>query len=87
MYRRGMFNDAFSFSEFKLVIRVIIFMHLIDLAGHAMFKYMTRPVVDKYVGENQMAMLGKRKQFMSDYLIQKNYFRNKKEGIPNRNER
>jgi len=54
-------------------------MQLIDLSGHALLRYISKPVVHKYVSENELAMLGKKKKFMNDYLSQKNYFKNKKD--------
>ena len=54
-------------------------MHLIDLAGHGMFRYITKPVVNKYVGLNEEALYNKRNKLMEDYIIQKNYFQNKKQ--------
>ena len=54
-------------------------MQMIDLTGHAMLKYITMPIVDKYVGLNEQAFALKKKQTMDDYLVQKNYFKNKKE--------
>lgn len=54
-------------------------MQLIDLTGHAMLRYWTRPVVDKYVGINENEFASKRRKGIDDYLIQKDYFKNKKD--------
>ena len=69
MYRRGIFSESFSFMEIKLIFKIVIFMQLIDLAGHAMLKYMTKPIVNKYIGENEMQFAFKKKKIMDDYII------------------
>lgn len=79
MYRTGVFQESFSFSEVKYIFRIIIVMQLLDLTGHAILRYMTRPIVDKYVGENEMEYAFKKRKIMDDYLIQKNYFKSKKD--------
>lgn len=38
--------------ELKKVVKVAVTMYFIALAGHAMMRYTTRNVVDKYIGEN-----------------------------------
>ena len=79
MYRAGIFQDSFSFMEIKYIFRIIICMQAIDLAGHALLRYMTKPIVDKYVGENEEAYAFKKRKVMDDYIIQKNYFKSKKD--------
>jgi hypothetical protein len=79
MYRLGIFQESFSFMEVKYIFRIIIMMQLLDLAGHAALRYMTKPIVDKYVGENEMEYAFKKKKIMDDYIIQKNYFKSKKD--------
>ena len=79
MHRSGIFQQSFSFMEIKYIFRVIVVMQLIDLTGHACLRYMTRPIVDKYVGENEMEFAFKRKKVLDDYIIQKNYFKSKKD--------
>lgn len=69
LYRRGVFDEYFTFSELKAVVRIALGMYFISLLGHAMMRYISMPVVDKYIGENEEAFVGKRKQFMDDYLI------------------
>ena len=54
-------------------------MHLIDVFGHFAFRRYTSEVVDKYVEINEKAFLGKRKEMMDDYLIQKSYLKTKKD--------
>lgn len=66
LYRKGVFDEYFSFGELKHMIRIVIFMQFIDLAGHALFRYMTRPVVNKYVSENEDDSV--KKKIMDDYL-------------------
>ena len=65
--------------EIKYILRIIIVLQAIDLAGHAMLRYMTKPIVDKYVGENENAYAFKKRKVMDDYIIQKNYFKSKKD--------
>jgi hypothetical protein len=79
MYSLGIFQESFSFMEVKYIFRIIIMMQLLDLAGHAALRYMTKPIVDKYVGENEMEYAFKKKKIMDDYIIQKNYFKSKKD--------
>lgn len=69
MYRMGIFQESFSFSELKYIFRIIIAMQLIDLAGHAMLKYWTREVVGKHVGLNELGYAYNKKKLMDDYLI------------------
>ncbi len=38
--------------EIKHMIRILIVMHLIDISGHLIFKYMSHEVVSKYVDLN-----------------------------------
>ncbi len=78
MYRLGIFQDSFSFMEIKYIFRIIIVMQLLDLAGHAGLRYMTKPIVDKYVGINEMEFAFKKKKIMDDYLAQKSYFKSRK---------
>ena len=78
-YRRGLFEDNFSFRELKFMFRIVVIMHLIDLTGHAMFKFYTMPVVEKHTSLNQDEILFKQKKSIDDYLVQKNYFKTKKE--------
>lgn len=55
-----------------------------DIAGHAMFRYVTRPTLNKYIGINENEFAYKKKQNFDDYLIQKDYFKNKKENKENK---
>ena len=61
LYRRGIFEEVFSFVEVKHMFRIAIVMHLIDLVGHAAFKFYTQPVLDRHIGINEDALLSKRK--------------------------
>lgn len=79
LYRKGLFEQNFSFQEFKYLVRIVIVMQLLDLTGHALMRYMSRSVVDKYVALNENEFAYKKKQKLDDYLIQKNYFKEKKE--------
>jgi hypothetical protein len=69
MYRSGIFQESFSFLEVKYIFRIIIVMQLLDLAGHAALRYMTKPIVNKYVGVNEMEFAFKKKKIMDDYII------------------
>ncbi len=46
-------------------------MQILDLAGHAALRYMTKPIVDKHTGINENEYAFKKKKIMDDYLIQK----------------
>ena len=78
MYRRGLFEEAFAFTEVRYLFKIVLVMQAIDIMGHFVFRYMTMPVVDRHVTLNKEAMLFKNKQVMEDYLVQKNYFNSKK---------
>ena len=41
LYKRGIFEEAFTFNELKHAFRILIVMQLIDLAGHFAFRYYT----------------------------------------------
>ena len=69
LYRKGVFDEHFTFGEFKYIVRIAIMMQVIDLVGHYMFKRMTSPICEKYIGENEDAYLSKRRKVMDDYLI------------------
>ena len=62
-----------------MVAGVVVMMYGIELTGHAMMKYMSLPIYDKYVGINESEFAFKKKKATDDYLIQKNYFRQKKD--------
>jgi len=79
MYRAGIFQESFSFVEVKYVFRILVVMQALDLLGHAGLRYLTRSIVNKHVGENEMEYAFKKKKVMDDYLIQKNYFKSKKD--------
>jgi hypothetical protein len=50
MYRLGIFQESFSLLEVRLIVRIIIVMHLLDLAGHSALRYMTKPIIAKHLG-------------------------------------
>jgi len=81
MHRRGVFLDNFTFGELKAVIRIGIGMQCIDMSGHIAFRLMTQQTMDKYIGLNEEQFALKKKQSTDDYLIQKNYFNNKKGNV------
>lgn len=69
LYRRGAFDEHFTVGELRHLIRIVIVMQMIDIAGHAMLRYFTKPIVNKYVSENEEAFVNKKKKIMDDYLI------------------
>ena len=52
LYRKGIFEESFSFGEFKHIMKIALFMHCIDLVGHAIFRGFTEPTINKYMGES-----------------------------------
>lgn len=52
-------------------------MQLIDVAGHALMRYYTRDVVAEHIEESNNPLL--QRKVLDDYIIQKNYYRSKKE--------
>ena len=79
MYRRGVFLDSISSQEIKGCIKVAVSMHLIDVFGHFLFRLQTHQVLEKHIGINEEEFALKKKKTMDDYLIQKDYFKEKKE--------
>ena len=75
MYKRGIFEEFFQLREVKMVGWIVVMMYGIELTGHAVMKYMSLPVYDKYVGINEAEFAFKKKKATDDYLVQKNYFR------------
>jgi len=57
LYRRGVFQESFTFGEFKYILRVFIFMHCIDIAGHMLMKWYTKDIYDEHVGINDSLMV------------------------------
>ena len=53
-------------------------MHLVDLTGHGMMRLLSKPIVEEHIGLNEMSFTSKKKT-VDDYLVQKNYFKSKKE--------
>ncbi|CDW82563.1 UNKNOWN [Stylonychia lemnae] len=79
LYRRGAFESTFSPGELRKIVKIAIVMQMIDLFGHFLLKQMTEPIHAKYIGINEEAFAYKKKQNFDDYLIQKDYFKAKKE--------
>ena len=81
LYRRGVFQEHFTFGEFKYIFRIMIFMHVIDCLAHFAMKKYTQKVYMKHIGiyDDQANSVNTKKQ-MEDYIVQKNYFRAKKDG-------
>ena len=80
LYRRGTFGESFTFGEMRHLIRITLTMQFIDVLGHAMFRGYTESTLNKYVGDAAGANFTSDKAVMDDYLIQKNYFKGKKDG-------
>jgi hypothetical protein len=60
-------------------MKIALFMHCIDLAGHAMFRAFTEPTLNKYMqASDSQNFLNQKKKTVDDYLIQKDYFKGKK---------
>ena len=53
-------------------------MHFINCFGHVLMKQYTKNVYQKHVGINEDSFTSKKKE-MDDYIIQKNYFKSKKD--------
>lgn len=79
LYKRGVFGEQFTFGEFRYIMKVMVFMHLIDCAGHMIMRKWCQPLYEKHIGYDEEAFYSKKRQ-MDDYIIQKNYFKNKKDG-------
>ena len=79
LYRKGIFDETFSAGELRHIVRILIVMHLLDIAGHVALRYMTVEAVGKYVDLNANEFVYKKKQQIDDFIAQKNYFRNKKD--------
>ena len=45
-------------------------MFLIEIAGHAAFRYYTQSVLETHIGINKNAQLFKTKHLMEDHLVQ-----------------
>lgn len=52
LYRSGVFKETFTFGEAKYIVRIMVFMHIIDCAGHLMMKRWTNNLYQEYVGIN-----------------------------------
>jgi len=78
MYKRGIFQESFSFGEVRQLLRVVVTMQLIEVSGSALFRWYTQAIVDSHTSLNNESFATKKK-VIDEYLIQKNYFRTKKE--------
>ena len=78
MYRRGVFQESFHFEELKAIVKIAMAMHAVDLGGHLMMRVLTNAIVEEHVGVNEDSFAFKKKT-VDDYLVQKNYFKSKKE--------
>jgi hypothetical protein len=45
LYKKGTFSDAFSTSELKHIIKIGLSMYFLELSGHGMMRYYSKPVV------------------------------------------
>ena len=78
MYRRGVFQESFNFGELKSIVKIGVGMHAVDLSGHFLMRQLTDEIVQEHVGLNENSFAFKKKT-VDDYLVQKNYFKTKKE--------
>ena len=78
MFRRGVFQESFQLSEVKSIIKIGISMHLMDLSGFCMMHTASKSIVEEHVGINELSFASQKKT-VDDYLVQKNYFKSKKE--------
>ena len=53
-------------------------MHMMDLTGHFCMRQLSYKIVDEHVGVNDESFAFKKKT-VDDYLVQKNYFKTKKD--------
>ncbi len=53
-------------------------MHMMDLTGHFFMRQLSSKIVDEHVGVNDESFAFKKKT-VDDYLVQKNYFKTKKD--------
>lgn len=78
MYRRGIFQESFAIEELLTIFKIGVGMHAMDLSGHFMMRMLTRSIVDEHIGVNEDSFAFKKKT-VDDYLVQKNYFKTKKD--------
>lgn len=69
LYRRGVFQETFSFGELKYMFRIMVFMHLIDCFGHLVMKQYTKELYNKHIGVNEDTNAANNKKAMDDYII------------------
>ena len=80
LYKRGVFSEAFTFGEAKYIVRIMLFMHLIDCAGHMAFKYWTTDTYNRHIRLDPLQVMKLKKQELDNYITQKEFFKSKKEG-------
>lgn len=68
MFRRGVFQESFSFGELKAIIKIGFGMHAIDLSGHFMMRQLTKSIVEEHVGVNENSFAFQKKT-VDDYLV------------------
>lgn len=78
MYRRGVFQESFQLEELKSIFKIGVAMHAMDLSGHMLMRQLTHSIVDEHIGVNEESFAFKKKT-VDDYLVQKNYFKTKKD--------
>ncbi len=64
-----MFDSEINLIEMKQLLRVVVVMFVIEIAGHAVFRYYTQPVLENHIGTNKNAQLFKSKHLMEDHLV------------------
>ena len=78
MFRRGVFQESFQMTELHTIFKIGVSMHLMDLSGHFAMRMLTQSIVEEHVGVNEDSFAFKKKT-VDDYLVQKNYFKTKKD--------
>ena len=53
MYRKGIFAESFQVREVKYIMKIAVIMHLIDLTGHFMLRFMSHDIYEKHIGLNE----------------------------------
>ena len=78
LHRKGVFSEAFTLGEARACVKIFLFMHCIDLAGHMMMKQWCKQIYHDHIELNNEIVLNNKKAF-DDYIIQKSFFRSRKE--------
>ena len=69
LYRRGVFGEAFSFGEFKFIIRIFLTMHALDCMGHLAFKWWTKETYQTHIEIDANTAKMNKKKSMEDYVV------------------